>query len=239
MISLVAEPPLEYPYSTEFTPGAVDVEHKGPSDLEMNLAGKGISRVLVGEPQTTDLLAVWPSGTPIDPEIRELNHAWDFLAVRLACSFVPARGSRLTWVRLNAELAGHGPDVRALAHDLFPRSISRPVNYHRRYSVTPSLKFSFVEASVAAEKEETSIELQPQMDSSGLLTNTPGWTFRSDDRSGLSGSREMFMIVRVQKKSAVTIAFRVNAEARGRLGPIPLRRTNESAELSLPHVLRP
>jgi hypothetical protein len=188
------------------------------------------SRVLVGTPQSRNVLAHWPENDALDADIVAQRHDWDFFRVRLACSFVPARGSRLTWVRLSAALTaerasdeGDGAGPACVVFDLFPRDVTRERHYKRSFSITPSLKFAFAELGAQASTESDAIGYEPEMDAAGLLTPTPTWTFRSGDGSGLVGSRELFILVKAPKGSNVTGQFHVGAELHSRLGPIPLR----------------
>jgi hypothetical protein len=63
----------------------------------------------------------------------------------------------------------------------------------------------------------------------GLLTENPSWTFKTSDPTGIIGSRELFLVLKVPRGARCGARFGVAAEVRGHFGPIPLRRPDETA----------
>jgi len=237
MIDLFAQPVTEFPFEVSLSVEDPSKTQKAPQSVNVHVAGQD-SRILIGAPQATDLWSHWPAGSH-HHHIYEERQEFDYLEVRLACSFVPARGTLFSWARLDADLIGpQGSNHEPLVHDLFPRAVSTAVRYSRHFSVTPTLKLSFVEVSAKAESETESLKYEPELDAAGLLTSTPSWTFQSAQRAGLRGSYELFAIVRVPKETSVHLRMNATAEARGRFGPIPLRRTGGSCSENIMYELR-
>jgi hypothetical protein len=208
----------------------------------MGLADR-VNRVLVGSPQTIDILQNWPAEERIQDEIEGLRGEWDFFSVRLACSFVPDRRCRFTWVRLGmtleSEPAPESGVSDVVAFDLFPRNVGTTRTYHRSFKITPSLKFAFGELSASGGVEQDVVSYEPEIDSSGLLTDTPTWTFTAPARPGLTGSKELFLILKAPKGGAVAAKFAIGAEVASDLGPLSLRRRDEDAEVARRFTLVP
>jgi hypothetical protein len=229
MLSEYADPPDGgVLFETAFVPSA-EYAHKGIAadqpEIKTLLGRK--NRILIGTPQACNVLAHWPENDSLDADIAADRRDWDFFRVRLACSFVPARGCRITWARVIAELVtieAAGSGTASIAFDLFPRDVTLERRFKRAFSITPSLKFTFAELDLQGSTETDAISYEPQMDAAGLLTATPTWTFRSSDHSGLVGSRELFMLIKTPRGSKVSGRFRVGAEIHSRLGPLALRR---------------
>ena len=109
----------------------------------------------------------------------------------------------------------------------YPREIVEPRTVKRSYGVTPKLTLTFAELGATAASEEEAIRYEPRLAAAGLLTDAPAWTFDALDRSGLVGSRELFLMLKKPRGSAVEARFTVSAEVDTRLGRIPLRRYRE------------
>ena len=120
---------------------------------------------------------------------------------------------------------------QTIAYDMFPLNVERQTTVKRGYEIAPSLKFSFGEAALKASRSDETIVYEPQLSGAGLLTPQPSWTFRSSDRSGLAGSRELFLVLKLPKGKRCGARFGIAAESQGRFGPIPLRRVSESRAL--------
>jgi predicted nucleotide-binding protein len=226
-----AEPPAALPYELAFVEEIEADRSKAPEPVRVGSRTE-YGRVLLGEPKATDLLADLP-----DAGHRTLDH----LEVRLAVSFVPARGRRFAWARLVVEmLAPQGVEPAPLWRDLFPRSVRAAVRCSRSFTVTPSLSFGFteiVEGSVGGSGAAV-LEYQPTVDGAGLDTDTAIWTFTGADRAGLRGSYELFLIADVPTGTPVSLRAIVDAEARGRYGPVPLRPASASNSPAFTHDLR-
>jgi hypothetical protein len=202
-----------------------------------------VNRVLIGTPQAIDILHNWPADERVQSEIEALWGDWDFYSVRLACSLVPDRRCRFTWVRLGMTLESDPPSVSGeqdvVAFDLFPRNVGTTRTYHRSFKITPALKFAFGEVSASGGIEQDVVSYEPEIDSSGLLTDTPTWTFTAPARPGLTGSKELFLILKKPKLGGVRAKFAIGAEVVSDLGPLSLRRREDGAELARRFTLIP
>jgi hypothetical protein len=221
---------------------ADDIAHKGIGDERevRTLLGR-TNRVLLGQPQTTDLLGSWPQNEALDPEIAAQRETSDFSMVRLACSFVPDRGCRFTWARLGLVLGVDGAegtqDSGVVAVDVFPRDVIETHTYKRSFSIKPALKFSFVEPSVALGAESEVLQYEPRVTAAGLLSDRPMWTFSAPARLGVSGIREVFLLLRKPKSATVKVRFTVGVEVSAAFGPIPLKRYGDPAVIDREYQL--
>ncbi|GAB9084605.1 hypothetical protein [Bradyrhizobium diazoefficiens] len=185
------------------------------------------NRLQIGIPQVIDLqkLAAAPGEKAFD--FTAFNA--DFRLVRLACGFLPDKGCRYVWARLSIDLVGLGDNQneQVIAFDMFPLNVERQTTVKRGYEIAPTLKLSFGEAALKASRSDETIVYEPQLSGAGLLTSQPSWTFKSNDRDGLLGSRELFLVVKLPKGKRCGARFGIAAESQGRFGPIPLRRVGE------------
>lgn len=198
------------------------------SEAQKALEGRR-NRLQIGTPQVVDLRRLQAAGgaRTIDFDLFDA----DFLLVRLACSFEPDRRSRYIWAKLSVVLKAipESSNTIVVAFDMYPTSIERQTAVKRKFELAPSVKFSFLETSVKGSASSEAVIYEPLMSAGGLLTANPSWTFTSSDQSGIVGSREMFLVLKVSKGARCGARFGVAAEVRGQFGPIPLRRPNEAA----------
>jgi hypothetical protein len=218
-----------------------DVERKG-------LAVRGAVRTLrnkrntvqLGVSDPVPLLERWPTDARLAEEIEAQRHRFDFSCIRLGLSFVPDRGCRFMWGRLVAELAARGSVAELgppVAFDLFPREIAEKRTFKRSYSVTPKLTLAFAEVGASATTEQEAIRYEPRLTAAGLLTDVPTWTFDALDRSGLVGSKELFLVLKRERGSGIEARFRISAEVTTLLGRIPLRRYTEPDVVERTYVI--
>jgi hypothetical protein len=218
--------------------------HKGIAEQPAirTLSGR-TNRVLLGIPQTTSILELWPANEPLAPEVAALQGEWDFLMVRLACSFVPDRGCTFVWARVAIELGMQDETLArsgaVVAFDLFPREVGERRNFKRSFNITPKLKFAFLEAAASIEMEKDTIRYDPQLFAAGLLTDTPIWTFNTPARPGVIGSKELFILLKKRRGSTVQARFVVGAEVRTAFGPVPLTRYEDESLLDRAYILTP
>lgn len=223
---------------------AEDFLHKGIAEQPAirTLSGR-TNRILLGVPQTTNIIDRWPSHESIAPDVAALQDQWDFLMVRLACSFLPDRGCIFTWTRLTIDVDVQNEDSShastIVAFDLFPREIGETRQFKRSFSITPKLKFAFAEASGSIETEQDTIRYDPHLFASGLLTDTPIWTFSAPKRPGLIGSKELFILLKKPKGSMAQARFVVGAEVQTAFGLVPLKRYGDESLLNQAYVLTP
>jgi len=245
-VNLYAAPPTgDVLFEVAYGPADEDIQrYKGPGDTGAirTLRGRR-NRVLLGLPQTADLCGAWPMNEALAPEIAAFQDKWDFYNVRLACSFEPDRNCRFVWARITASLNLEDPTGLAVepvvAFDLFPRDVTQTRTYKRALSITSSFKFAFAEASVRADREDEVIRYEPEIVGSGLLTDTPAWTFNSPLSRGLIGNKELYLLIKKPKQRTAKVTFTVGADVKTTLGPIPMRRYADDALLNRAYPLLP
>jgi hypothetical protein len=236
---LSAEPLFE----VEFRP-AEEFVHKGTAEQPqlVTLLGRR-NRVLIGAPQSVDILGRWPRDAALASDIAAMQDVWDFMSVRLACSFVPDRACRFSWARMAAEISIDGDATAsapsAIAFDLFPRQVEQTTRYKRSFKITPALKFAFVEVSADVGSEGEIVRYEPQTAAAGLLTSTPTWTFTSSSRAGLTGSRELFVLLKKPKGRVARARFTVGAEVYTQFGSIPVKRYADDSLTEQSYTLTP
>lgn len=218
--------------------------HKGPSrDAVIRTLRGRENRVQIGVPQTTDILKTWPSTERLSEEIEAARGDFEFYAVRLACSFVPDRGCRFRRGRLGLQLvesrtSGTGR-TEPVAVDMFPAAENHERRYSRSFKVTAGIKWMFAEAQAERGGQNDVLIYEPRIIASGLLTASPSWTFEGSAQNGISGIKELFLLVKKRRDHALRCRFGVSAEVQTALGLIPLRRYAQPMLLSATYELRP
>jgi hypothetical protein len=227
MLTQFASPnPNGWLVDVELLPDETNHKSASPIDLEAGvlLTERGRrNRVQVGVPQVVDVLAAWPSDDRLAAEIRAAQDTHAFLSVRLACSVLPDRGCRFTSLLWAVRL--ESPNESApVAVDIFPREVADTRQFSRSYGVTGKLSFAFTEVSVESKQEEQVLRYEPHINASGLLTDTPAWSFDSTSQRPLRGIQETFLLVKAARGAPVRVGFALEGEVRTAFGPIPLRR---------------
>jgi hypothetical protein len=105
--------------------------------------------------------------------------------------------------------------------------------------VTPSFKFAFASAELAVDHSSVLLTYEPFTASTGLLTDTPAWTFTPPARAGLSGDQELFLLVKKPKGESVEATFTIGAEVRTALGPVQVRRYGDDDLVKRTYELSP
>lgn len=218
--------------------------HKGVADEPALRTARGRkNRVQVGTPQTTDVLEAWPRDQRLAAEIEAGRTSADYWCVRLACSFLPDRGCRFVWARLAVELtareSGDTAVTSAVVIDLFPRLVVDTRTYRRSFAITPTLQLAFAEVSLPVKTEGEVLRYQSQLVGAGLLTEQPTWTFTAGQGTGLTGSHELFLLVKKPKHAPLSARFSIGAEIQTALGRIPLRRYEEPELVRRSYMLSP
>jgi hypothetical protein len=213
---------------------------RGEPDPGTLLTARGRrNRVQIGVPQVLDVLAAWPADERLAQEIEAARDVFDFLSVRLACSFIADRGCRFTFVRYGMRLTAddHAPPPHAV--DLFPQSVTDRKQFSRSYTLDAKLNFGFGELGAGGGREAEVIEYEPSVTASGLLTDAPSWAFRATSGRHLDGTRETFMVVKAPIGATVRARFAVEAEVQTAFGPIRLRRYRQPELLTTSYELVP
>lgn len=191
----------------------------------------GVNEVWLGKPQAFDLLALFAAQREsISPLIAAQTSESDFVALQLACSFRPApecdfiRASVRVWL----EPGSPAKEGDAVAVDMFPREIETPITTKRSYSFSPELKFNFnelaeLEASLGKAEHSTEyIIYEPEITTFALGERAPGWDFNKTRARTIRGSKELFLVVKKPKGSALWGRFEITATVRTSIGRIPL-----------------
>jgi hypothetical protein len=218
---------------------APSLEHKGmTAQAAIETVRERRNAVQLGVADPFPLVADWPADERLDAEIEGQLDRFDFACVRLALSFVPDRGCRFVWGRLNAELTSSGDaSEKPIAFDLFPREVNEKRTVKRSYNLTPKLSFAFGEVGAGAASESETIRYEPRLSVAGLLTGEVTWTFDALDRSGLVGSRELFLVVKHPRDTPVECGFALAADVTTYLGRIRLRRYSNPELVARRHRL--
>jgi len=202
----------------------------------------GTNEIWMGKPITFDLPSLYAvRKAPLAPMIAQLLPAWDFLLVRLTCSFRPAAECAFMLVSLRVRLEPQRPAILgdAIAYHMEPKDVTTPRTVKRSLSISPSLKLKLTnigdaEASLGkAERADEYIVYEPQISTFGLGSESPGWDFSPTKAQELRGSRELFLVVQLPRGTVLTSRFELAATVQTKVGPIrlPTFRRGGSAEL--------
>ena len=152
--------------------------------------------VSVGRPRA------WPLHDLIDhealsPEIRGSLDRTDFFIVRLACSFRPrTSGVSIAWARFAVHLEPDPGGREPLAFDLYPRVVERERQVGRHVTLSPSLKFSEIEASAGEVGYTVEYQaLDPVLSAAGFEEPTPSWDFSATPHSPVHGGKLMHAVI--------------------------------------------
>jgi hypothetical protein len=137
------------------------------------------------------------------PALRVKLDEADFYLVRLACSFRPRQNqTEIEWARLLVSLL---PDVGAtqpIAFDLHPMLLTQETRRNVKVSLSPTIKFQEVEASVgAAEFGFEYPELQPVISAAGIGEAQPSWDYQAARGMPVVGSKWMHVLVKAPTAS--------------------------------------
>jgi hypothetical protein len=166
-----------------------------PQDLARNLPV-----VSIGQPET------WPLGSVYEfdkmpPLLRTKANEADFYLIRLACSFRPLRReTRIEWARfviaLHPDREGHQP----IAEDLHPNEVDQEVQHRTKVTLSPSLKFQSVEASLGSVEFGFEYpELQPRIVAAGHSSTKASWDYSEAAGVAVHGGKWMHLLVKSPK----------------------------------------
>jgi len=157
--------------------------------------------VSIGQPETWALQDFYsPSKLP-RPIRTKLSQA-DFYIVRLSCSFRPVHEeSRVEWARFRAALLPHSPTAgQPIAFDLYPQQVVQEVKRQVKVTLSPSLKFRELEASLgSAEFGFEYTEQLPLISAAIGAGFDPSWDYRAGPGQELQGTKWMHLLVKAPK----------------------------------------
>jgi hypothetical protein len=157
--------------------------------------------VSIGQPEVWSLPDVYaPKKLP--PALRAKLDEANFYLVRLSCSFRPkSGGTQVEWARLAISLLPDAVGRAPLAFDLHPLLVTNEVKRNVKVTISPSLKFNEVEASVgSADFGLEYTELQPIVSAAGAGEARPSWDYSAGKGVGLNGSKWMHLLVKAPRE---------------------------------------
>lgn len=182
---------------------------KGPDDALVVRTIRGrVNRVQIGVAAPTDVSMLYEDG-------RDPAAEFNYVMVRLAVSFLPDRGCRISWARVHIELVGEGAAAggngRPVAFDLFPQSAAAGDTFARSVEFTGELKLAFARVA-ATQKQDRPISYRTRVVAAGTLTSTPSWTFDASGRAPLEGVSELYLLIQKPAGQTGHLDFTVLAE---------------------------
>jgi hypothetical protein len=197
-----------------------------PQDLPTPAATE-LPMASIGRPRA------WPlpdllRGDEISPDIKASLAEETFFVLRLACSFRP-RGDKVgvSWAQLVVELEADGQGRQPYAFDLYPREVQRERQVSKKVSLSPSLKYLEVEASLGG--LEYTVEypaVEPVLSAAGLLESVPSWNFDSLPEFPIHGGKLLHMVIAAPRdldRLALTVRLTADLEYHGFRLPAWLR----------------
>ena len=157
--------------------------------------------VSIGQPETWLLQDLYsPSKLP-RPIRTKLSQA-DFYLVRLSCSFRPLHEeNRVEWARFRTALLPHSSTgAQPIAFDLYPQQVIQEMRRQIKVTLSPSLKFRELEASLgSAEFGFEYTELIPLVSAAIGASFDPSWDYRAGPGQEVQGTKWMHLLVKAPK----------------------------------------
>ncbi len=157
--------------------------------------------VSIGPAETWTLQDFYSPSKLTRPIRTKLSQA-DFYLVRLSCSFRPVhRESRIQWARFRAALLPHSSTgEQPIAFDVFPLQVVQEVKHKIKVTLSPSLKFNEVEASMgSAEFGIEYTELIPLVSAAIGVGFDPSWDYRAGSGQEVQGTKWMHLLIKAPK----------------------------------------
>jgi len=189
----------------------------------------------IGEPIVLPLAQLLTErGEAIPAEIKLQMQQFDFYQVELACSFQTAPGCRfhdarfaLTLQTLPYDSQASPQSGKAIAYDLFPRTLEdeRPVRIKRSFAPEIKLNFDSASSSLALplfERTEEFVSYTARVEAFDLRGTQPAWSFTRTASHEIGGPQKLFMVVRKPKDAQVKAIFSLSAHVQFVIGKIAL-----------------
>lgn len=157
--------------------------------------------VSIGQPATWPLQELYPPRKLPRPIRTKLSQA-DFYLVRLSCSFRPVHEeSRVEWARFRAALLPlSSTGAQPIAFDIYPQQVVQEVKRQIKVTLSPSLKFQELEASLgSAEFGFEYTELIPLVSAALGTSFDPSWDYRTGPGQEVQGTKWMHLLVKAPK----------------------------------------
>ncbi len=126
----------------------------------------------------------------------------DFYVVRLSCSFRPVhQESRVEWAGFRAALLPHSSTgAQPIAFDLYPQQVVQEVKRQIKVTLSPSLKFQELEASLgSADVGIEYTELIPLVSGAIGAGFDPSWAYWAGPGQEVQGTKWMYLLVKAPK----------------------------------------
>ena len=205
--------------------------------VEVRDAVRDLPLVSIGQPEVWQLAEVYPP-EKMPATLRAKQEEADFYLVRLACSFRPARDDvKIEWARFLVHLMPDSAGQVTVAFDLYPLQITQEVRHNVKVTLSPTLKFMEVEASVGGVEFGFEYpELQPLVTAAGAGEANPSWDYEEAKGMQIQGSRWMHLLVKAPKgmpSGFALLDLAADVRLRGSLLPVLLRRERKELETHL------
>ena len=211
------------------------LEERGPKGERVDI--RDLPVVSIGQPEVWPLAQIYPKkGMP--PALKAKLAEADFYLVRLACSLRPRSDVvRLDWVRFLVHLLPDESDRQPLAFDLHPLMVTQEVKRNVKVTLSPTLKFTELEASIGGVEFGFEYpELQPVISGSGAGEADASWDYETPQGVHLQGSRFMHVLVKAPKgmpKGEASLDLTADVEVRNAVLPFVILPQQEGAEMPL------
>jgi hypothetical protein len=152
--------------------------------------------VSIGQPEVWRLEELYDGSPPAEFKTR-LDEFRFFLA-RFVCSFrMRQKDTTLDFARFVVKLLKDADDQQALAYDLYPKTVVQERKKSLSITLSPSVKFSEVEASIgSADFALEYQELVPVISTAGAGEAVADWSYEGVQGIPLVGSKWMHMVIR-------------------------------------------
>lgn len=155
----------------------------------------------IGQPETWPLQDLYTSKKLPRPIQTKLSQA-DFYLVRFSCSFRPCHEeSRVEWARFCVNLLPHSATgAQPSAFDFYPQQVIQEAKHQIKVTLSPLLKFHELEASLGSAEFGFESSSHVPIISATLGTSfDPSWDYRNDSKSGVLGTKWMYLLVKAPK----------------------------------------
>lgn len=191
----------------------------------------------IGQPEVWTLAQVYPP-EKMPPVLQAKLQEADFYLVRLACSFRPKRDeAKVEWARFLVHLLPDSASYQPIAFDLHPLQVTQEVKRNVKVSLSPTLKFQEIEASVGGVEFGFEYpELQPIISASGAGEPNPSWDYEEAKGVRVQGSKWMHLLVKAPKgmpSGQAVLDLAADVEVRGSRLPVLVFRNRKEAEAHL------
>ncbi len=170
--------------------------------------------VSIGRPRAWTIDQLVPD-QELSREVKASLERERFFVVRLACSFHPQRDDvSVAWAQLAMRMRPDEKGLVPLAFDLYPRSVERERKVSRRISLSPSLKFYDVEASVGEFAYSVDYPaIDPVLTATGIDEATPSWNFTAAPGFPLMGAKLLHAVIAASRAlDHLTVAVSLTAD---------------------------